>query len=259
MLYIVPKNSPSEEPIIDELTMKMAASLRRATLPHRHSLGFHTCVCGAQSDSTDFILPNGLRTNSLCVHYLAYHRAEIEAGELWAVEGLTDGSEYPTSDELHRWTPLRDRHGHQVRATPEIGRRRERYEAASASGCARPDWIERTLVTVDVTGMWHGTSAFGRSTTELLLDLKQEGPKVTGHMYGQGFAASVTRDSGPIAGTVAGDAGDVFSFRQTNGPLTGELTVRGDEMTGQISVSSLPTPIVLRRVESSSRPDSPKP
>ena len=37
-----------------------------------------------------------------------------------------------------------------------------------ASGCARPDWIEQTLVTVDVTGVWradhlwrgsHGTHA----------------------------------------------------------------------------------------------------
>jgi hypothetical protein len=130
MLYIVPKNPPSEEPIIDELTMKMVASLRKATLPHYQYLGFHTCVCGARSDSTDFILPNGLRTNSLCVHYLAYHRAEIEDGELWAVEGLSDGCEYPDSDELHGggW-PLRDRHGRQVEATKEIHRRRERYDA----------------------------------------------------------------------------------------------------------------------------------
>jgi len=101
MFYIEPRNPPSEEPIIDGLTMKMVAALRKATLPHRQSLGFHTCVCGAKSDSTDFILPNGLRTNSLCVHYLAYHRAEIEDGELWAVDGLADGFEYPNSHELH--------------------------------------------------------------------------------------------------------------------------------------------------------------
>jgi hypothetical protein len=30
---------------------------------------------------------------------------------------------------------------------------------AIGSGCATPpDWIERTLVTVDVTGSWYGTS-----------------------------------------------------------------------------------------------------
>ena len=27
---------------------------------------------------------------------------------------------------------------------------------AVIGGCAKPDWIERTLVTVDVTGTWHG-------------------------------------------------------------------------------------------------------
>ena len=27
---------------------------------------------------------------------------------------------------------------------------------ACVSGCARPDWIEQTLVTVDVTGTWEG-------------------------------------------------------------------------------------------------------
>ncbi len=34
---------------------------------------------------------------------------------------------------------------------------------------------------------------------------------------------------GPIEATVAGD---VFSFKQTNGPFTGEMTVSGDEMSG---------------------------
>jgi len=127
MLYIVPKNSPSEEPIIDELTMKIVAALRKATLPNRRSLGFHTCICGAQSESTDLILPNGLRTNSLSVHYLAYHRAEIEAGELWAVEGLSDGSVYPNSCELHGGAARRSG---DVR---EIDRRRQQYEARAAS------------------------------------------------------------------------------------------------------------------------------
>ena len=28
---------------------------------------------------------------------------------------------------------------------------------AFGSGCARTDWIERTLVTVDVTGTWYGS------------------------------------------------------------------------------------------------------
>ena len=29
---------------------------------------------------------------------------------------------------------------------------------AFGSGCAKPDWIEQTLVTVDVTGRWQGST-----------------------------------------------------------------------------------------------------
>ncbi len=38
-------------------------------------------------------------------------------------------------------------------------------------GCARPDWIQDTLVTVDVTGVWSGemrnTAAGGPSTARV--------------------------------------------------------------------------------------------
>ena len=33
------------------------------------------------------------------------------------------------------------------------------------SGCATSDWIERTLVTVDVTGTWFGSIPGGSNTT----------------------------------------------------------------------------------------------
>jgi len=32
------------------------------------------------------------------------------------------------------------------------------------SGCSRSDWIERTLVTVDVTGTWYGSVRGGGRT-----------------------------------------------------------------------------------------------
>ena len=47
-------------------------------------------------------------------------------------------------------------------------------------GCATPpDWIERTLVTVDVTGTWYGTSPVKGQAgyPDLWLELQQEGPK----------------------------------------------------------------------------------
>jgi hypothetical protein len=86
---------------------------------------------------------------------------------------------------------------------------------ASGSGCATPpDWIERTLVTVDVTGTWQGASPVkvGPGYPDLWLELQQEGPKAKGSSrarIGGGFPVML---SGPIEGTIAGD---VFTFKQT--------------------------------------------
>jgi hypothetical protein len=124
---------------------------------------------------------------------------------------------------------------------------------AAGVGCTTPpDWIERTLVTVDVTGTWYGASTLmsGATYPTLFLDLRQEGPKAQGSARAYLGLSPVL--SGPIEGTIAGD---VFTFRQTNRPLTGELTVSGDELTGEI-LQPRRVPIVLRRVGSPPRPDS---
>jgi hypothetical protein len=114
-----------------------------------------------------------------------------------------------------------------------------------ASGCARPDWIQQTLVTVDVTGTW-----VGRGGT-LELKLEQQGTKVTGSILVIG-AQPVARISGAIDGSVAGD---VFQFKQTGGTdvrYEGEMTVSGDEMTGNVrSVLGTRGQATLRRVDSS--------
>lgn len=131
---------------------------------------------------------------------------------------------------------------------------------ACASGCTHPDWIERTLVTVDVTGAWHGrpTMVVGSGTAiEVLLDLQQSGPKVNGSIRVRGVM-SPTVFSGPIEGTIAGDT---FSFRRTNGSTpNGELTVNGDEMNGIVRMAGFGAlPVLLQRVGSSPDPSSPKP
>ena len=55
---------------------------------------------------------------------------------------------------------------------------------AVGSGCAQGDWIDRTLVTVDVTGVWTGRTYIPHATSGLIIDvrleLQQEGPKVKG-------------------------------------------------------------------------------
>ena len=112
----------------------------------------------------------------------------------------------------------------------------------TASGCARPDWIQQTLVTVDVSGAWQGTmtrpaSSYGPGIIELMLE--QRCSKVTGNL-GLRPGSSV---SGPIEGTISGD---VFRFRDARGNLTGELQVNGDEMTGS-GMWQGPVTLTLRR------------
>ena len=116
-----------------------------------------------------------------------------------------------------------------------------------ASGCAQKDWIDRTLVTVDVTGVWERA---GSST--IRLELKQQGPNVTGYLRSYGQAG--TPSSGDLAGSVAGDA---FRFKQVNGPAEGEMTVSGDEMAGQIRGLPTLSQVTLRRVDHSYPPGSP--
>ena len=125
------------------------------------------------------------------------------------------------------------------------------------SGCARSDWIDRTLVTVDVTGTWYGRSTggsgFGAAGGSFNFDLKQQGSTVKGLLRYQGLTG-YGDPSGPIEGTVGGD---VFRFRDTRGILEGEMTVNGDEMVGLISTSFGRRPLSLQRVDPSSLPASP--
>ena len=95
-----------------------------------------------------------------------------------------------------------------------------------ASGCAHQDWIDRTLVTVDVTGVWRGMLTMtGINTFNVEMTLAQRGTKVTGQLKYDVFSDR----SGPVDGTVSGD---VFHFTSLRGQPTGDLLVNGDEMSG---------------------------
>ena len=130
----------------------------------------------------------------------------------------------------------------------------------SGSGCAaKQDWIDRTLVTVDVTGTWSGYTGGGSgavgSGADFRLELEQHGSTVKGFLRFAGFGNSGRFADGPIEGTVAGD---VFRFRGTRGEVEGELTVSGDEMTGMGMVSFWgQRRLSLRRTDPSSSPASP--
>jgi hypothetical protein len=127
-------------------------------------------------------------------------------------------------------------------------------------GCASTDWIDRTLVTVDVTGVWTGgPGELGASAGGLQLELEQQGPTVKGFIRIQGADGVLL--GGPIDGTVAGD---VFHFSGARGMWEGEGTVSGDEMIGLMSRAGRADtehggsrPFSFRRVDSSPRPSSP--
>jgi hypothetical protein len=111
LLYIEPLNQKSESPVIDSLTKKMAAAfqhkkstgvlLKNGTyLEGALTRGFQRCTCGAMSGSTDYELECGFITNSLCLHYLAWHRPEVPEPELEKVKGLPEEESVPTPDLL---------------------------------------------------------------------------------------------------------------------------------------------------------------
>jgi hypothetical protein len=121
-------------------------------------------------------------------------------------------------------------------------------------GCAKTDWIDRTLVTVDVTGTWEG-SVKGEQAGGLRLELEQQGSTVKGSVRtAAGGANPLGLASRPIDGTVAGD---VFRFGNSRGNFEGEVTISGDEMGGRATFYGSSRPISLRRVDASSPLGSP--
>lgn len=125
---------------------------------------------------------------------------------------------------------------------------------ACVLGCARSDWIDRTLVTVDVTGTWEGTAANAQGSSWFQFTLEQEGSQIKGAV--RGWALTGTQ---PLVGVVSGDR---LTFKVGGGRFDGELTVAGDEMNGQAHAPYLYTRSTLqlhRVVISPSRPVSPDP
>ena len=77
---------------------------------------------------------------------------------------------------------------------------------ACASSCAKPDWVQQTLVTADVTGVWVGSTSrpSGIPTIEVRLELEQEGLFDRYHITSPADLQDVARRlTGTIAGTVS--------------------------------------------------------
>jgi hypothetical protein len=127
---------------------------------------------------------------------------------------------------------------------------------AVGSGCANTDWIDRTLVTVDVTGTWSGYLAgSGSSPGDLWFELEQQGSTVKGSVrFGRGgYVVLGGSGAEPLTGTVTGD---VFRFSAARGAIDGEVKVSEGEMNGLVSYVGNRS-LFLRRVDPSSPSASP--
>jgi hypothetical protein len=104
MLMVEPSAKVSAEPLIDSLTRKMCRAWRvRRIGPNRYK-GVHFCSCGANSDNGQHFVTDGSgqerETNSLAIHYLAFHRPDLLEEELAKVRSLPDSEVEPTAQEL---------------------------------------------------------------------------------------------------------------------------------------------------------------
>ena len=101
LLYIEPTTDASTQPVLDEITRKMTSAFRNVKLLPWGFGGVHQCICGATSAARDFVLPNGLITNSLCVHYIALHRDAVPAEEIEKILRFSGEAE-PTVEEIQK-------------------------------------------------------------------------------------------------------------------------------------------------------------
>lgn len=106
LLYIEPKKEDkSENPTVDDITKKVELLLsqskkgaaRYSNLESEGEFeegnawrGIHGTECGERSDNKDYLLPNGMITNSLCVFYLKYYRSSIPETEMLKVKQLCE-------------------------------------------------------------------------------------------------------------------------------------------------------------------------
>jgi hypothetical protein len=110
-LLMIEPDGVGGAPIVDELTRRMTAAFRLSmnSPPDAWNAGWHSCTCGARSDSRDYAVfvggMNGkhLRTNSLCVHYVAMHRDEIPASEMEKLIRLSFAEAEPEGALLGTW------------------------------------------------------------------------------------------------------------------------------------------------------------
>lgn len=109
LLYIEPQSPKLDSPVLDDMTQKMTSAFGQNKtgvayegqfMEGSATMGWQTCACGARSTNVDYLLESGFVTNSLCIHYLAWHRNEVPQSELDKVASLPNGLVTPTPEQL---------------------------------------------------------------------------------------------------------------------------------------------------------------
>lgn len=117
LLYVHPSKKAAEQPMLDELTTKILWACRNRIgrgvllqngefVKNLSTKGVHHCTgCGGfiHSEASDVVLPNGLITNTLAVHYVAHHRGEVPADDLakiMSIESPENSECNPSEQEL---------------------------------------------------------------------------------------------------------------------------------------------------------------
>jgi len=119
LLYIHPREPPTE-PIEDELTdllkQHFYSSIDQGIVnnkgefdPGNGYMGVHTCtgciceplMCSVESDAQEYLMANGMITNSLCIHYVQCHRHEIPDSEMTKLLALKPIENPSTEEEMY--------------------------------------------------------------------------------------------------------------------------------------------------------------
>ena len=84
-LFMEPLSKNTEDPIDDEITKFVEHLMAKCKENSDYTKGWHTCACKAGSDSntkTVNFAGRSLKTNSLAVHYVKFHRSEVPTKDL---------------------------------------------------------------------------------------------------------------------------------------------------------------------------------
>lgn len=87
---IEPTSSATCTPEIDSLSENFRNIFSQAKESGRYK-GIHECICGEHSKACNLILPSGHLTNSLALHYLERHRADIPKTEITKIKEILLG------------------------------------------------------------------------------------------------------------------------------------------------------------------------